>query len=297
MEAGSQNKKMNCLVCTSSNSDFYIKKNNSHIFKCVKCKTLFVYPIPKDENIEEVYEKEYFSGAEQGFGYVDYDSDKSAMKDMFIQYIKDFKHYKSDMKSIFDIGAATGYFLDLAKDEGLVVSGVEISDYATNIAINKGIDVKRGTIENVKIKKSAFDVVTMWDVIEHMKDPRIGLKKVNEVLKSNGLIAISTPDSGSMFSKIMSRKWHSFVPPEHLYYFNKKSLSILLKENGFEILKIKTINKRFTLKYIFRMLYRWQKLKIWESIYEYIVSNKFLNKITIFLPLGDNMYIVAKKIK
>lgn len=287
---------MNCLVCLSNDNNFYIKKNNSYIFKCVKCKTLFVYPIPKDENIEEVYEKEYFSGAEQGFGYVDYDSDKSAMKDMFIKYINDFKRYKSDMKSVFDIGAATGYFLGLAKDQSLTVSGVEISHYATNIAVNKGIDVKQGIVEDIKAK-NAYDIVTMWDVIEHMKNPRSGLKKVNEILKPNGLLAISTPDSGSLFSKIMSSKWHSFVPPEHLYYFNKKSLSILLKENGFEILKVKTINKRFTLQYIFRMLYRWQKLKIWEKIYEYIVSNNFLSKVTIFLPLGDNMYIVAKKIK
>ena len=84
------------------------------------------------------------------------------------------------------------------------------------------------------------------------------------------------------------------MPPEHLFYFNRKNFRALLEENGFEVLSILTIGKRFTLQYIFKTLYVWQKLSLWKFLSD-VCGGARLRRIALPINLRDNMFVIAHK--
>ena len=92
-------------------------------------------------------------------------------------------------------------------------------------------------------------------------------------MKKGGLIAINTPDSGSFIAKLLGKRWHLLVPPEHLVIFNRVNLDLLLKSCGFEVLWTGKIGKKFTLQYIFQILANWQRSPLIGQLAGFLKSN------------------------
>jgi len=282
--------KVICPICGSIKNKFFCEKNKYKIYNCENCEVGFVYPV--SNNLEKIYGENYFSGNEEGRGYVDYDRDKKPMKKIFENYLDKFKKLVKGRK-IFDIGTATGYFLDLARKRGWQTSGIEISEFASKIAKKKGHNIFTGQLKEKEINDS-FDVITMWDVLEHLDNPKKTLLKVNKLLNKEGLLAINTINKGSLWAKIYGKYWHLIIPPEHLFYYSYKNLEILLSQTGFKVLYVKKIGKKFSLAYIFNMLYSWQKLVIWKKLAIFF-NKSFWRKIIIPINLRDNILIIARK--
>jgi len=283
-----------CPICHSHNTSFYCKKNNCELSRCGDCDLVFVHPVPSD--FGAIYGKQYFkneSGAGD-FGYTDYDADKEPMREVFLNYIEKMEGLVSGRR-IFDIGAATGYFLNLAKTRGWETEGAEISEYASGIARKNNHKIFCGPFPEAKLEKG-FDVVTMWDVLEHLDKPGDYLGAANKILNSGGRLIINTINKKSLWATLMGKRWHLILPPEHLFYYSPKNLKILLSENGFVEIEASKIGKKFSLSYVFQTLYRWQGLKIWKKLSEYFDKPSW-RKFFIPINLGDNILIVAQKIK
>jgi SAM-dependent methyltransferase len=286
-----------CVACGRKEHVFYTKKNGHDVWRCLFCKTLFLYPLPKSSETEAVYGKEYFAGGKEGFGYVDYDADKEAMRAVFEKYLTDFVRILGKTGRLLDIGAATGYFMRIAETKGWKVHGIEISAYAAELGKSRGLDIETGTVHQTTFAKESFDLVTMWDVVEHMPDPILDIKKIRTLIKPNGLVAINTPDSGSLFARILGSRWHLFVPPEHIFYFNRNSLRMLLERNGFEVLEVGCVGKRFTVEYIMHTLSRWQNLGIWKKLLGFLERHPRIGQWSLPVNLWDNMYMLARKVE
>lgn len=282
------------VTCGNCKADAYWwgAKNNHNLFSCIKCRLIFVDPLPNSENI---YTKDYFSGAADGFGYVNYDIDKEPMKATFNKYIDLFDTHGKPQGKLLDIGAATGFFLSIAKSRGYEVSGVEISDYASNIARKRGIDVKTGNLTSSNFPDGFFDVITMFDVLEHIKDPFAELLEAKKILKKDGLLVINSPNGQSLMARFLKTKWHLILPPEHLFYFSPKNLSLFLEKSGFKVVYNGHIGKRFTFQYIFKMLYKWQKLSIWNFLSN-LFSKSFLSSLYIPINFHDNFSVIFRKV-
>ncbi|MHB0865502.1 MAG: class I SAM-dependent methyltransferase, partial [Minisyncoccota bacterium] len=209
---------------------------------------MFIYPIAYDAL--SLYDADYFAGATKGSGYVEYDTDKEPMRPAFIEYLKEVDKFAPRKGELLDVGAATGFFMKIADEFGWRTKGVEISDYATTLAQKRGLDVRCGTLVNSGFAERNFDAITMWDVLEHFADPQVDIRIAEKLLRPGGILAINTPDSGSLYARMMGKRWHLLVPPEHINYFTKKSVTALLRENGFSIEKISKIGKSFTLEYV-----------------------------------------------
>ena len=284
-------KSITCLVCSGTTVRFFQEKNACTIYICDTCKVRFVYPIP--EALEKIYEENYFDGAENGFGYVDYDADKEPMRPAFQKYVRLIRKVRPDSNTLLDVGAATGFFLDIARTDGFDVSGVEISDFAAGQGRKKGIPITTGTL--VDVATGPYDVITMLDVIEHVSDPMQEILHARALLTERGLLVLNTPDAGSIWARVFGKQWHLIVPPEHLYYFNRKNMSALLEREGFRVLTITTIGKRFTLQYIFRTLHGWLGWALWDTLARWSTAS-LLTRITLPINLGDNMFLIAEKI-
>lgn len=250
---------------------------------------MFVDPLPSSTS--DVYDASYFSGAEGGYGYVNYEEDKEPMIPVFQKYLARIERAAGKKGTLLDVGAATGFFVRLAHQEGFSAQGIEISEHAAALGRKNGLHVETGTLSNVT---GVFDVITMLDVIEHVPDPRAEINRAYALLNSGGILILNTPDAGSLFARVLGKRWHLIVPPEHLYYFNRRNLSRLLEEEGFEVEQVTTIGKSFTLKYIFKTLYKWTKLRLFD-VYARWFGYGALSRLAIPLNLHDNMFILARR--
>jgi 2-polyprenyl-3-methyl-5-hydroxy-6-metoxy-1,4-benzoquinol methylase len=135
---------------------------------------------------------------------------------------------------LLDVGCYTGTFLDLARAHGWHVEGLEPSEWAARIARERhGLMVTTGTIEQAEWPAGSLDVVTLWDVLEHLRDPRGGLERIREWLTPRGALWLSTMDVGSPFARLLGRRWPHYLRM-HLWYFTRDTLRRLLSETGFE---------------------------------------------------------------
>jgi 2-polyprenyl-3-methyl-5-hydroxy-6-metoxy-1,4-benzoquinol methylase len=282
--------KIKCSLCDSLDVKFYCSKHGYKLYKCLNSRLLFVSPTPSSENI---YDRSYFSGAEGGFGYVDYDTDKEPMTPVFEKYIDLILKYGISKGKLLDVGAATGFFMNLASKK-FEVYGVEVSDFAAQKGRNNGLNILTGSLETSNYLDNSFDVITMFDVLEHLPNPKTALLEANRILRKGGLLIINTPDSESLWANIMGSRWHLIVPPEHINYFSPKTLSTYTKKIGLKVVFNDKIGKSFTFQYIFNMLHKWQGLKIW-GILEKFFSKKGLSKLYIPVNLHDNFFMILKK--
>jgi SAM-dependent methyltransferase len=285
---------MECVVCEAPASQLGMRHGHP-IFKCASCSMYFTWPLPVAGEHLKIYSENYFSGAADGFGYADYDHDKQAMVPTFQKYLDLIERFTPSKGTLVDIGAATGFFLKLAVDRGWKGIGIEPSEHASSLGRQKGLDVRTTTFQVDSIPRASVDVITLWDVIEHVPNPQAVLQAAHSALRPGGLVAINTPDSGSLIARIFGHKWHLVVPPEHLFLFNLLSLQRAMGEDQFQIVVRDKIGKRFTVQYVLETLYRWQGFSFWRKLYER-VRDRPAGRASVGINLHDNMFLLARKL-
>lgn len=288
--------KSTSCICNSQAS-FYFSIREFKMYRCRKCTLIFVSP---RLNASEIYTNDYFSGAVHGFGFVDYEEDKSASAGylkMYLKWLSTLGFTKGS--NLLDVGAANGFFVNLADQQGFRSAGIELSHDAVLWAKKLGRNVSQADAMDISPKEK-FDVITVLDVLEHIYEPHEFISKIKNNLNLGGVILINVPNAGSLFAKLCGKSWHSYVPPEHLFYFNKKSLSTILALNGFEIIKAKNISKTFKLSYIYKTIINSPqisiKLRKFLGFLNPVINSKF-GEIRVYLPLFDNLTVIAKVIK
>ncbi len=132
---------------------------------------------------------------------------------------------------LFDVGCGTGVFLDEARRSGLQVAGLEVSEYAAGRARARGLSVRTGPVDEFA-GNCEYDFVTLWDVIEHLKQPARTLERLGASLRPGGVLALSTGDLDSLCARLSGRRWHLFNLPEHLFFFTPRALRTLLTRAG-----------------------------------------------------------------
>ena len=135
-----------------------------------------------------------------------------------------------DRGRLIDIGSGLGHFLNMAKNDGWEVSGVEPQQSAANYCFeNFGIRPFSGTIESLDLKKKSFDVLTLWDVLEHVYDPLTFLNKCINLLAPGGILVIALPNASGWPAKIFKNRWR-YVMFTHLSYFTRPYIKRILQE-------------------------------------------------------------------
>jgi len=138
---------------------------------------------------------------------------------------------------LLDVGAAVGIFVERARRAGWSAAGLEPSSWAAAHARDVlGQPVTTGTLEQERPPSGSLDVVTLWEVIEHLPDPAATLREIHRILKPGGHLALSTPDARSPVSRLLGRRWPGWRKvPEHLFFFDGHTLARMLNDAGFDI--------------------------------------------------------------
>lgn len=140
---------------------------------------------------------------------------------------------------LLDVGCGTGGFLRAVAAAGWEVYGLEPSVRAAKVAAEAcGAPIITARLEDADLPPEFFDVVTLWDVLEHLHDPKAGLAKVSRTLRTGGLLVVSTPDFDSPDRRLFGKYWFGYDLPRHLYIFDRKTVTALLDQVGFKVLEI-----------------------------------------------------------
>jgi SAM-dependent methyltransferase len=154
---------------------------------------------------------------------------------------------------LLDLGCWVGFLLDEARQRGWEVTGVEPSAFAVAQARALGLMVHHADLFTAPLPRSNFDAVVLADVIEHLVDPGAALTRIGELTVPGGVLALLLPDAGSRVARLLGRRWWSVIPT-HVQYFTRRSLVTLLGRHGFQVLKVGSAPKAFTVRYYLERL-------------------------------------------
>lgn len=253
---------------------------------------MFVCPQPTKSELMEIYSGDYFlrGGKYEGLGQTEIVNPGRQNDLAKLEFVS---HYKAGGR-LLDIGCAFGEFLKLAQEKGYNVSGVEVSEPAAEYAKETlGLEVFNCELASANLGSKEYDIITMWDVIEHLDDPGATLSEVSRLLRPGGMVIISTGDSSSKWARLTGRYWHLLTPPQHLFFFNPVSLTKVLEMNGLFEREIVYMGKKAALNFIL--------FKARESFGPIVWPLALLVKVTglekhqITVNLRDIMTCVAEK--
>jgi 2-polyprenyl-3-methyl-5-hydroxy-6-metoxy-1,4-benzoquinol methylase len=217
-----------CLVCRSTKLHTLSKYQHAFLNQCINCRFIFALKIPGEQDLTLHYTN-----------YPRYDILSPITIKRYHQLLNEFEKYRQT-NNILDIGCSNGYFLETAKQRGWNVYGQEYADECIEICKNKGINIKQGYLENINFENNFFDIITSFEVIEHINTPVTHTQTIYRILRNGGLFYFTTPNFNSISRNILGYKWNIIEYPEHLSYFTPQTIKHLLIQSNFKKLKIKT---------------------------------------------------------
>jgi 2-polyprenyl-3-methyl-5-hydroxy-6-metoxy-1,4-benzoquinol methylase len=166
----------------------------------------------------------------------------------FERHLRPLEKLKAPPGKLLDVGAYTGVFVEIAAQHGWEAWGVEPSHWAVEQAHAQGLRMIEGTLASPELADCSFDVVTMWDVIEHVTDPAREIQAAYRLLKPGGMIVVHTMDIDSLFARVMGQRW-PWLMEMHIYYFSHRTLSAMLTKAGFQVLRAEPQGRYLRLGY------------------------------------------------
>jgi 2-polyprenyl-3-methyl-5-hydroxy-6-metoxy-1,4-benzoquinol methylase len=148
-------------------------------------------------------------------------------------------------RRVLDVGCATGEFLDAMRRHGWTVAGVEPTPWAAHEATSRGLPVWPSTLADARLPRGAFDVATMWDVIEHLGDPGADLRAVSQALRPGGRLVLTTPVHDGWEARAFGTRWPGWDAPRHLVVFSRQALHRLLAATGYRVLEERWISESY----------------------------------------------------
>ncbi len=209
---------------------------------CKNCGLGIRFPADTKEALSKIYEEDYFSGNSTDVGYFDYLAEEGwriKKAENYLNKLEELLNISPKNTKVLDLGSGYGYFLIPLKKRNYSYLGIELAQEAVDIANNKYKTLTiKGDLLNLdkekKLKDKSYDLITLWDIIEHFYDFRNELKIINKLLNPGGFVALRTNNINSIEYDVFGKDFHS-IKNEHTYYYSEKTLSDI-----FQHVKIKT---------------------------------------------------------
>jgi AAA+ ATPase superfamily predicted ATPase len=224
---------MNKSGSTNKSREIF-KKNGGTYVTCDQCDMVFLNPVFKDEELIRYYQ---FNNSNQALAHDSevefYRRIYSSGLDLVCKYIQN--------GILLDIGCSSGFFLDISADR-FTTHGIELNKIEVEIASSKGHKVWDQPIDLINFECiNKFDVITLWDVFEHIKDEKTYLCNLKDKIRKDSLIFLQIPSSASLAARIMQEKCNMFDGLEHVNLYSPKTITQLALNSGYKVLCIESI--------------------------------------------------------
>lgn len=248
-------KYVHCNYCNQDNTELVNRgpdlllnrPGDFHLVRCRHCGLIYQNPQLSNSELLQHYPEDYLP----------YMKDLRSEKSLFRRF--DLEHglarrcqrvmrHCTEPGILLDVGCATGLFMNAMRERGWRVAGVELSPYAAEYARQTfHLDVFAGTLEAAAYPDDSFNVVTLWDVFEHLPNPKATLAEIARILKPGGLVTMSLPNPTSVEANLFGSNWVGWDRPRHLHLFTPAVLRCYLQDAGVIIESIESFSGRLGL--------------------------------------------------
>lgn len=216
-----------CALCAGALEPLF-DKDGYPICRCRSCGLVQVGAALSRDELEQIYGEEYFSSEV----FHDYVAERDIRVEAGRAAVRTLAQLVPAGR-LLDVGCAAGFFLEAASAH-YEVTGVELSTFASSYARKTlGLRVFTGDVTEGMLDGEQFDVVTVWNTIEHMADPLGAFAAIARLMRPGALLALSTGDVTGPLARSGLRNWNLMAPPYHLFFFSPKTIDLLLARTGF----------------------------------------------------------------
>lgn len=302
---------VHCECCLNDNSELFHEKFHKKgfiVLECDKCSFNFIpWYYRKSITYGDYKDERMLDQVRKGNDWL-----KVQRHLLRFRFIRNYKR----SGSLFDLGAGWGHFMLAGKQLGYDVTGIEISE---NPYIYSSQDLKL-PVEHIDFFKmyklpESYDIITMWDVLEHIDEANKMVSRCAELLKKDGYLILQMPQIDSFIAKRQKAKWN-MMGLDHVNYFGRSTITQLLERHGFEVVKIKSsIELKLLLMYTILPMLKRKKGKQEEPISSaerqeyfnktaskpmwmlriFVIVHNIVYNLLSFFRIGEEMMVVARK--
>jgi SAM-dependent methyltransferase len=251
------------------------------VYRCDSCGLVGLPAVETDERYyQQFYPQGYHTPTAPGFA--------GQLWGLFASFllrrkVDAFKPYVSLPCKLLDVGCGNGSFLKVLDVHQFDAHGLEPVQEAVEDAKKAGLQVSQGNIQSAALAPEQFDVITLWHVFEHIRDPGVALQRIHALLRPGGIVVMALPNTHSLACRLGNQYWFHLDSPRHLWLYNKANIQRVLEANHFQLLKHRYLRLEYPLDLL------------WS------IQNSWLGKALILLyPLikcfdTQNMMVIARK--
>jgi 2-polyprenyl-3-methyl-5-hydroxy-6-metoxy-1,4-benzoquinol methylase len=272
-----------CNLCGANQTRPFASRKGMQIVQCQGCGLVYVNPRLNRDSLH----RHYNQGESSRIQY--YQDVECADRRTFAGILDLAERLMPGRGQLLDVGPNIGTCLDLARQRGWDVCGIEINATAADYCRTKrGLHVVTGTLDHHGFAPSSFDVVLMGDVIEHLCDPVETMRVVQELLRPAGVVIISTPNIATWSGRLLQLK-----PQEHLYYFSPATMTTLLQQVGLEVVQIQPLDRFHNLTAMTHSTTFGGLFRVLGPLFR--LSHWLVGDLVLRLPLRENLLAVGRK--
>lgn len=223
-----------CALCGGRESEPLGWNDGLRVVRCRGCSLVFVNPQPTEAAVESYYSSKELTAQESWSSYFDHTPQQLAA--LWTARLADVARWTNGRSPrLLDIGCGWGDFLHFASARGWQVGGFEFSASVARVAQEKyGLAVRVGSLEDMEIPDQTFDLITLWHVLEHLRDPLGALARIEPLLAPGGVLVLEVPNLNFLARK----SWrYPMSRTLHLYHFSPATLSALVERAGLRVLE------------------------------------------------------------
>ena len=281
----------NCPIC-SQEAALYCSKDRANYFRCDSCGAIFQDPLPTLREMMDYANAEYSNGLYKE--YLEANDLKYATFEYRLHKVMEAFQRQNPSETaprILDVGCSNGRFIEVAIRNGMEAWGLELSENAIAAASPAArARIYHGDANNIEsLGMEKFDIITAFDLVEHLFDPFSFLNHLYKMITKDGIIVITTPDASSLPRTLMGKNWPMLQPFQHTILLSRKASKMLLQKTNYKDISVDGTKKVFTLDYLFNQL-KGPSPNLYQiyNLFEKILPN-FIKENKIQVNIGDMM--------
>ena len=229
-----------CPTCGSTEETLELEKDHMRIVRCRQCDLVFVNPTFDETHYKQVYASQAYQDIVRDLGINSHEyrvnrfgTERVRMMGEHLATTKDTKDTKGAKGNRYlDVGCSTGFVVEAARDKGWDAIGIDLNPSAIEFGRSRGLDLRAVALEDAGFAPGSFDAVSLFDVLEHLLDPRRTLRACAELLAPGGILFLYVPNFDSASRLLMGANAHFIWPTHHLNYYTPTTIRDLMTRHS-----------------------------------------------------------------
>jgi 2-polyprenyl-3-methyl-5-hydroxy-6-metoxy-1,4-benzoquinol methylase len=218
-----------CPTCGSTDETLELQKDHMRIVRCTQCDLVFVNPTFDETHYKQVYASQAYQDIVRDLGINSHEYRVNRFGTERVRMMGEHLATTKDATPRFlDVGCSTGFVVEAARDKGWEATGIDLNPSAIEFGRSRGLDLRTVALEDAGFAPGSFDAVSLFDVLEHLLDPRRMLRACADLLAPRGILFLYVPNFDSASRLLMGANAHFIWPTHHLNYYTPTTIRDLM---------------------------------------------------------------------